>query len=202
MRITLSATRRATAVVLPLLLAGLLATTARATATDRSGPRAAQPTGPAWSGPSMSPASWSSSPQTRVALARAFYEVVDARPFDAAAVRSYFTPGFVDRNRPRGFDGLTDRDTIVTLLDGLAAAFPDGRHHLERVEPVGRDEVLVYWRFTGTHTGAPFLGVPAAGAAVDFVGTDLFRVQRGRLTEQRHVEDLLTLIGQLQAPAS
>lgn len=86
------------------------------------------------------------------------------------------------------------------LITGLAAAFPDGRHQLERVEQVGRDEVLLYWRFTGTHPGEAFMGVPASGARVDFVGIDLFRLDRGRFSEQRHVEDLLTLTRQLQDP--
>jgi predicted ester cyclase len=158
---------------------GILATTAGADAA----PRDHRPATPGHS--------------SEVALARAFYAAVDARPFDPEAVRRLLAPDFVDRNRPLGFDGLSDRDTIVALLSGLAAAFPDGRHHLERVEPVGRDEVLLYWRFTGTHTGAPIFGVPAAGAAVDFVGTDLFRADRGRFVEQRHVEDLATLTRQL-----
>lgn len=136
----------------------------------------------------------------RADLARQFYDAVDGpRPVDPEVLRRYFAPDFVDRNRPAGFDGLSDRDTIVTLLTGLADAFPDGQHRLERVERVGRDEVLVYWRFTGTHTGSPFLGTPAAGATVDFVGFDLFRVDRGRFVEQNHVEDLLTLTNQLRS---
>lgn len=130
-------------------------------------------------------------------LARAFYTAADARPFDPEAVRQLLAPDFTDLNRPAGFEGLSDRDTIVALLTGLAAAFPDGRHHLERVEPVGRDEVLLYWRFTGKHTGEPIFGAAPTGAAVNFVGTDLFRADRRTLTEQRHVEDLLTLTQQL-----
>ena len=86
----------------------------------------------------------------------------------------------------------------LPLLTALAAAFPDGRHTIDRLVPVGTDEVLLYWRFTGTHTGAPFLGAEAAGARVDFVGTDLFTVAGGAFTAQRHVEDLLTLTGQLR----
>ncbi len=138
-------------------------------------------------------------PTPAAAAGRAFYAAVDARPFDPEALRGLLAEDFRDLDRPAGFDGLTDRDTIVTLLAGLAAAFPDGRHRLERVEPVGGDEVLLCWRFTGTHTGAPFLGVPAAGAAVDFPGIDLFRLGGDGFTEQRHVEALLTLMGQLRA---
>lgn len=66
------------------------------------------------------------------------------------------------------------------------------RHTIERLTPGGTDEALLYWRFTGT----AFLGAPAAGARVDFAGTDLFAAGSGAFTAQRHVEDLLTLTGQ------
>ncbi|MFF5522566.1 hypothetical protein [Streptomyces coeruleorubidus] len=60
------------------------------------------------------------------------------------------------------------------LLTALAAAFPDGRHTIERLTPVGADEALLYRRFTGT----AFLGV-TAGARVDFAGTGLFTAGSG-----------------------
>ncbi len=37
-----------------------------------------------------------------------------------------------------------------------------------------------------------------AGARVDFAGTGLFAAGSGAFTAQRHVEDLLTLTGQLR----
>ncbi|MEV6385188.1 ester cyclase [Streptomyces sp. NPDC051773] len=139
------------------------------------------------------------SPGGAGALARSFYAAVDARPFDSGRVRAHLAEDFHDHDRPAGFgDDTGDRDVLVALLTALAAAFPDGRHTIERLVPVGTDEVLLYWRFTGTHTGAPFLGAEAAGARVDFVGTDLFTVAGGAFTAQRHVEDLLTLTGQLR----
>ncbi|MDX3646008.1 hypothetical protein, partial [Streptomyces sp. MB09-02B] len=49
------------------------------------------------------------------------------------------------------------------LLTALATAFPDGRHTIERLTPVGTDEALLYRRFTGT----AFLGAVTAGARVD-----------------------------------
>lgn len=133
------------------------------------------------------------------ALARSFYAAVDARPFDPERVRAHLAENFHDHDRPAGFgDDVSDRDVLVLLLTGLAAAFPDGRHTLERVTPVGADEALLYWRFTGTHAGAPFLGVAPAGARADFRGTDLFTRGGPVFTAQRHVEDLLTLTGQLR----
>ncbi|BEL04318.1 hypothetical protein Q0Z83_025090 [Actinoplanes sichuanensis] len=137
------------------------------------------------------------------ALARSFYAAVDARPFDPERVGAHLAPNFHDHNRPAGFgDDASDRDVLILLLTGLAAAFPDGRHTLERVTPVGADEALLYWRFTGTHTGATFFGADPTGARVDFVGTDLFRADDGRFTEQHHIEDLLALSAQLRTPVS
>ena len=139
-------------------------------------------------------------PASTTALARSFYTAVDARPFDPERVRAFLAEDFHDRNRPAGFgDHSSDRDVLVTLLTALADAFPDGRHTIERLVPVGTDEALLYWRFTGTHTGTAFLGAAAAGAEVNFVGTDLFTSADGVFTAQHHVEDLLTLTAQLRA---
>jgi hypothetical protein len=80
------------------------------------------------------------------------------------------------------------------LLTALAAAFPDGRHTIELLAPVGTDEALLYWRFTGT----AFLGAVTAGARVAFVGTDLFTAGSRAFTAQRHVEDLRNLPSQLR----
>ncbi|MEU0029750.1 hypothetical protein [Streptomyces sp. NPDC006335] len=91
-----------------------------------------------------------------------------------------------DPDRSAGFgDEACDRDVLVILLTALlAATFPDGRHTIERLTPVGTDEALLYRRFTGT----AFLGAVTAGARVDFVGTDLFAVGSGTFTAQRHVD--------------
>ncbi|KOG23867.1 hypothetical protein, partial [Streptomyces viridochromogenes] len=89
-------------------------------------------------------------------------------------------------------DEASDRDVLVMLLTALATAFPDGRHTIERLTPVGTGEALLYRRFTGT----AFPGAVTAGARVDFAGTSLFAAGSGAFTAQRHVEDLRTLTGQ------
>ncbi|AVV45980.1 hypothetical protein C6376_36040 [Streptomyces sp. P3] len=108
-------------------------------------------------------------------------------------MQAHLAEDFHDHNRPAGFgDEASDRDVLVMLLTALAAAFPDGRHTIERLTPVGTAEALLYRRFSGT----AFLGAVAAGARVDFAGTDLSAAGSGAFTAQRHVEDLLTLTGQ------
>jgi len=80
------------------------------------------------------------------------------------------------------------------LLTALAAAFPEGRHTIERLTPVGTEEALLYRRFTGT----PFLGAVTASARLGFAGTDLFTAGSGAFTAQRHVEGLLILLSRLR----
>jgi hypothetical protein len=63
------------------------------------------------------------------------------------------------------------------LLTALATAFPDGRHTIERLTPVGTDEALLYRRFTGT----AFLGaVTASGGRIEKVDTAAAAVTRFR----------------------
>ncbi|WP_037684549.1 ester cyclase [Streptomyces griseus] len=112
------------------------------------------------------------------------------RPFGPERVQARLAEDFHDHNHPAGFgDEAGDRDVLVMLLTALATAFPDGRHTIERLTPVGTDEALLYRRFSGT----AFLGAVTAGARVDFAGTGLFAAGSGAFTAQRHVEDLFTL---------
>jgi hypothetical protein len=109
-------------------------------------------------------------------------------------VQAHLAEDFHDYNRPAGFgDEASDRDVLVMLLTALAAAFPDGRHTIERLTPVGTDEkALLYRRFSGT----AFLSAVTAVDRVDFAGTDLSAAGSGAFTAQRHLEELLTLTGQ------
>jgi NAD(P)-dependent dehydrogenase (short-subunit alcohol dehydrogenase family) len=54
------------------------------------------------------------------------------------------------------------------------------------------DRVVSHPRFTGHFTGT-FQGVQGHGQAVDFIATDILRIQRGRITDNWRLEDNLTL---------
>jgi predicted ester cyclase len=136
--------------------------------------------------------------EARLALARAFYEALDAKPFDREPLEGLFAPSFVDHNRTDGEPGVSDRDAMIGFLSALPEGFPDAEHRIDLIEPVGEDRVLVYWRFTGTHTGK-FLGVPPRGNPVDIAGTDLLRFAGGRIVEQWHVEELMRFFEQMGA---
>jgi predicted ester cyclase len=51
-------------------------------------------------------------------------------------------------------------------------------------------------RFTGHFTGV-FGQTQGTGQRIDFIATDLVKVQSGRITDNWHIEDNLTLLQQM-----
>lgn len=130
-----------------------------------------------------------------------FMALWDSRPFDPHALAQFIAHNYIDHTRPQSEPHLSDRDVLLALSQALAAGFADGVHQLTVIEPVGTDRILVYWRFTGSHTGE-FFGIPSTGRKVDFVGTDLLTLQDGRIVEHRHVEELHKAFAQLRVQSS
>ena len=61
------------------------------------------------------------------------------------------------------------------------------------------DRGFDHWTLHGTHIGTVF-GIPATGRRIEFSGMDTVRVGAdGRITDIWHVEDTLSLMGQLGA---
>lgn len=77
----------------------------------------------------------------------------------------------------------------------LRSAFPDWN---ETVEDLIADDTQAVFRVTGrgTHRG-PFYGVPPTGKQVAMQGTDIVRVEDGRLAEHWAVFDQLGMMQQL-----
>jgi predicted ester cyclase len=61
---------------------------------------------------------------------------------------------------------------------------------------VVQDRVVSHLRFSGHFTGT-FAGRQGAGQPVDFIATDILRVQHGRITDNWHLEDNLTFLQQI-----
>ena len=61
---------------------------------------------------------------------------------------------------------------------------------------VAGDRVVVHLRFRG-HFSGQFGQLQGRGQAVDFIATDIYRVADGRIAENWHIEDNLTLMKQL-----
>jgi steroid delta-isomerase-like uncharacterized protein len=74
-------------------------------------------------------------------------------------------------------------------------AFPDANWTIQGLYPVG-DRVIAWLTVRGTHKGE-FQGIPATGNKVEFNGFDMFRIQAGKIVEEREETDMLGLYQQL-----
>jgi predicted ester cyclase len=86
------------------------------------------------------------------------------------------------------------RALVTALRDG----FTNTHHELIYQADPGDGWVVSHWRMTGTHTGDWF-GTPPTGKRVTLTGTDIVRIPDDKITEIRHVEELLQLQQQISA---
>jgi predicted ester cyclase len=129
--------------------------------------------------------------------ARRYYAFWDTG--DVLYAKSVLAPDFVDRTlpagRPQGPDGP------VFASRNFRAAVPDLHVQVEEMLIVG-DRVIGRLRFTGHFTRTFGDGAAARqgdGRAIDFIATDIYRIANGRIVENWHLEDNLTLLQQLGA---
>ncbi|KAA2236600.1 ester cyclase [Salinarimonas soli] len=126
-----------------------------------------------------------------LAAARAFYGFWDTG--DEALLRQAIAPGFVDRTLPPGRPQGPEGPAAASRT--FRAAVPDLRVRVEKMI-VADSYVTVHMVFTGTFTGT-FGGTKGTGQAIRFNATDLLKVADGRITDNWHIEDNLTLLGQM-----
>ncbi|KYF67958.1 ester cyclase [Sorangium cellulosum] len=118
----------------------------------------------------------------------AFWNTGDAGYLDAA-----IAPSFTDRTLPKGRPQGPPGPAFASK--SFRAAVPDLSCEVEQLLVAG-DRVVAHLRFRGHFTGT-FGDRKGAGQAVDFIATDILRVQDGRITDNWHIEDNLTLFQQL-----
>lgn len=106
-----------------------------------------------------------------------------------AAVAPTFIEHIFQKDNPLG-----DRDLKISSND-LRSAIPDLRCSIEDLLISG-DKVTARLQFTGTSKGR-FMGHPATGKPIKFIAIDVLRVQNGKIVEDWHVEDSLSLLEQL-----
>jgi predicted ester cyclase len=127
-------------------------------------------------------------------------QVLAARRYDTfwntgneALARVALAPNFVDSTlptgRPQGIGGPLAASMFMRL------AIPDLRCEIEQMIVAG-DRVVTHLRFRGHFTGR-FGQIQGQGQTINFIATDIYRVADGRVAENWHIEDNLTLKQQL-----
>lgn len=106
-----------------------------------------------------------------------------------------FHPGIVDHNRAPG-----QRPGIAGILDvlhWLRDAVPDLALCVESLVVEG-DLVCDRWTMTGTHTGAPLMGIEPQGRRFAINGMDVVRIDNaGLITDVWHAEEFAQLRAQI-----
>jgi predicted ester cyclase len=105
------------------------------------------------------------------------------------AVAENFTDHTLPPGRPQGPEGP------AFASRQFRAAVPDLKVAVEKMI-VADNYVTVHMRFTGHFTGV-FGQTQGTGQRIDFIATDLVKVQSGRITDNWHIEDNLTLLQQM-----
>lgn len=125
------------------------------------------------------------------ALSRAFLATLDAQDWPALMER--VAPGCV--SHVGGQD--LDRAHWQGMGQMFFAAFPDGRHVIERQLADG-DTAVTIGAFEGTHRGE-FMGIPATGRRIQLRTILLHRWADGRVIEHWGQFDSAGLVQQLTA---
>lgn len=130
-------------------------------------------------------------PDQNKQIVGAFGEAVFARK-DFSALPQYMREDYIQHNPlvPQGRDGFR------TFFEATFAAIPDWRYSLKQIVAEG-DRVWIHGTYAGTHSGGPWLGIPASGRSFAIDAVDIFRIQDGKLAEHWDVMDVYGLFRQL-----
>jgi predicted ester cyclase len=135
-------------------------------------------------------------------LPRALVEalVIAARRYDTfwnsgdeALERAALAPNFVDDTLPSGRSQGVAGPLAASRF--MRFAIPDLRCEIEQMIVAG-DRVVTHLRFRGHFTGH-FGQIQGQGQTINFIATDIYRIADGRIAENWHIEDNLTLQQQL-----
>lgn len=118
-----------------------------------------------------------------------FADAVNRRDLDA--LDQIFDPDLInhgaDPDEPRGADHFKQ------VFRNFIAACPDLQVTIE--DSITKDDKLVVrWTDTGTHTGAPLLGVPATGKQIILTGIEILRIRDGKIVERWAENDMRYLM--------
>ncbi|MFF3371930.1 ester cyclase [Streptomyces sp. NPDC002680] len=124
-------------------------------------------------------------------LADEHYRLANAHDLDELV--ALHAPDFVS-HEPQGDVGI---EWYREVVGAFFAAFPDAT--LTPVNTVvDGDRLVLHFETVGTHTGADFFGIPAAGKKVRFTEIRVRRIEDGRFAEHWGLYDQATVLGGLQ----
>lgn len=113
------------------------------------------------------------------AVARAILDAADRRDTDAMAAR--YRDDLEVEWLPVGvFHG---KETVREFWAQVFAAVPDSRLAVTSLIVEG-NQAVAEWRWRGTFSGSPYIGIHATGHAVDLRGCDVMRFADGLLSQE------------------
>jgi predicted ester cyclase len=108
---------------------------------------------------------------------------------DEALARAALARDFMDRTLPPGSaQGIPGP---LAASEFVRSAIPDLQCEVEQMIVAG-DRVVTHLHFRGHFTGR-FREIQGVGQKIDFIATDIYRITNGRIAENWHIEDNLTL---------
>jgi predicted ester cyclase len=122
---------------------------------------------------------------------RAFYEFWNTG--DEALLKEAIASNFTDHTLPPGRPQGPQGPAFASRR--FRAAVPDLKVTVEKMIVAG-DYVTVHMNFTGHFTGR-FGQTQGKGQPVPFIATDLVKIANGRITDNWHIEDNLTLLQEM-----
>ena len=129
--------------------------------------------------------------ETTIKAAKTFYEFWNTG--DESRLKTAIATNFTDHTLPAGRPQGPDGPAFASK--NFRAAVPDLSVEVVKMVVAG-DYVTVHMEFKGHFTGT-FGQARGNGQPIDFIATDLLKVTNGRITDNWHIEDNLTLLSKM-----
>ncbi len=126
-----------------------------------------------------------------VEAAKTFYQFWNTG--DEALLKQAVSPAFIDHTLPPGRPQGPEGPAFASK--NFRAAVPDLNVEVRKMV-VASDYVTVHMNFKGHFTGT-FGKTKGQGQGINFIATDLIKITDGRITDNWHIEDNLTLLTQM-----
>ncbi|WP_248804835.1 ester cyclase [Pseudomonas sp. MWU13-2100] len=107
--------------------------------------------------------------------------------------REALADNFIDKTPPAGRKQGPEGPLLASRA--FRGAVPDLRCEIEQMIIAG-DRVVTHLHFRGHFTGT-FGETKGSGQAVDFIATDIYQIENGKIAANWHIEDNLVLMKQL-----